>query len=98
MKAFLVFAFLIAAVCADSKKETYSDKFDYVNIKDILENTRLRSQYWKCFMDTAPCLTQDAKFFKCKFTLFYAFLFTFYSQFKETRLHKASLLIFFYLH
>ena len=78
MKAFLAFAFLIAAVFADSKNEMYSDKYDYVNTKEILGNRRFRVQYWKCFMDTAPCLTQDAKFFKCKITLFYAFLFTFY--------------------
>lgn len=48
-------------------KELYSDKYDYVNIDEVLANERLRDQYLNCLMETAPCLTPDAVFFKGKF-------------------------------
>ncbi|OAD52842.1 Ejaculatory bulb-specific protein 3 [Eufriesea mexicana] len=52
---------LLACTLAE---EFYSDKYDYVNIDEILENDRLREQYYKCFMDTEPCITPDSIFFK----------------------------------
>ncbi|KZC11372.1 PREDICTED: ejaculatory bulb-specific protein 3-like [Dufourea novaeangliae] len=45
-------------------EELYDDKYDDIDINEILSNERLREQYYKCFMDTAPCVTADAVFFK----------------------------------
>jgi len=45
-------------------EEMYSDMFDHINPDDILPNDELRDQYYKCFMDTGPCMTEDQKFFK----------------------------------
>ena len=44
--------------------ELYSDKYDFVNIDEILSNDRIRKQYSKCYLNTGPCVTPDAKFFK----------------------------------
>ncbi|XP_012273360.1 ejaculatory bulb-specific protein 3 [Orussus abietinus] len=63
---FVVLALFLVIAIAD-KVELYSDKYDYVNVDEILANDRLRDQYYKCFMDTGPCLTPDAKFFKGNF-------------------------------
>ncbi|XP_026670030.1 ejaculatory bulb-specific protein 3-like [Ceratina calcarata] len=45
-------------------EELYSDKYDYIDADDILSNDRLREQYYKCFMDTGPCVTPDSKFMR----------------------------------
>ncbi|XP_070163938.1 ejaculatory bulb-specific protein 3-like [Polyergus mexicanus] len=44
--------------------ELYSDRYDDIDVNAIFSNTKLRQQYYKCFMDLAPCKTADAKFFK----------------------------------
>ncbi|XP_046823345.1 ejaculatory bulb-specific protein 3-like [Vespa crabro] len=54
----VVFAF----VKADD--ELYSDKYDYIDPKEIVANDRLRDEYYNCFMDINPCVTPDAIFFK----------------------------------
>ena len=51
--------------------ELYSDKYDYVNADEVLANDRLREQYYECFMDTGPCVTPDAKFFKGNTPIFH---------------------------
>lgn len=51
-----------AAVAAE--EELYTDKYDYIEPQAILENDRLREQYYKCFAKTGPCLTPDAKYFR----------------------------------
>nr|UEN71180.1 chemosensory protein 4 [Gregopimpla kuwanae] len=65
----LLFVLLVATiyVLVDAEVELYSDKYDYINADEILNNDRLREQYYECFMDTGPCLTADAKFFKGNF-------------------------------
>lgn len=61
---------LLVAMCAAAvamvagEVELYSDKYDYVDVDGILSNDRIRNQYYNCFLDTAPCLTPDAKFFR----------------------------------
>ncbi|XP_018301431.1 ejaculatory bulb-specific protein 3-like [Mycetomoellerius zeteki] len=45
-------------------EELYSDRYDYIDADSILQNDKLREQYYSCFMETAPCVTADAKFFK----------------------------------
>lgn len=59
---------VLAFVKAD--EELYSDKYDYIDPKEIVENDRLRDQYYSCFMETSPCVTPDAIFFKCKLDYF----------------------------
>ena len=58
------FVALCALVAVALAEEIYSDKYDYVNVDDILSNERIRTQYYNCFLETSPCLTPDAKFFK----------------------------------
>ncbi|XP_070169011.1 ejaculatory bulb-specific protein 3-like [Polyergus mexicanus] len=53
----------IALLCVFAE-ELYSDKYDYIDVKEILNNNKLQDQYYQCFMETGPCPTADAKFFK----------------------------------
>ena len=64
MRGYFVLLALSLLVWATQAEDTYSDKFDYVDVDEILANDRLREQYYKCFMETAPCMTADATFFK----------------------------------
>ncbi|KAL0105386.1 hypothetical protein PUN28_016799 [Cardiocondyla obscurior] len=45
-------------------EDLYSDQYDYVDATSIVQNDKLREQYVKCYMETGPCVTADAKFFK----------------------------------
>ncbi|EFN89731.1 ejaculatory bulb-specific protein 3 [Harpegnathos saltator] len=47
-----------------AEEEFYSDKYDDIDVKSILENDRLREQYRDCFMDKGSCTTADMKFYK----------------------------------
>ncbi|XP_018301432.1 ejaculatory bulb-specific protein 3-like [Mycetomoellerius zeteki] len=53
----------IALMCVLAE-ELYSDRYDNIDVMSILQNDRLRDQYYNCFMETTPCVTADAKFFK----------------------------------
>lgn len=57
----LLAVLVLAAVIAE---ELYSDMFDHIDPDDILPNDELRNQYYNCFMDTGPCMTEDQKYFK----------------------------------
>ena len=61
-----VFILLVSlAICVLSEKiELYTDKYDYIDIDQVLANDRVRNQYYKCFLGTGPCSTPDAKFLK----------------------------------
>lgn len=61
--SFLLFT-IFSCVVAEEKVETYSDKYDYIDVDEILSNPRLADTYYKCFMDLGPCLTADQKFFR----------------------------------
>ncbi|XP_032680462.1 ejaculatory bulb-specific protein 3-like [Odontomachus brunneus] len=54
----------IVLVSVFAAEEFYSDKYDNIDVMGILENDRLRDQYYSCFMDTGPCTTADMKFYK----------------------------------
>lgn len=54
----------IALMCTYAQEKLYDDKFDDLDVIAILNNERLREQYYKCFMEQAPCVTEDTKFFK----------------------------------
>ncbi|XP_018046540.1 PREDICTED: ejaculatory bulb-specific protein 3-like [Atta colombica] len=45
-------------------KELYSDKYDNIDAISILQNDKLRDEYYNCFLEKAPCPTEDAKFFQ----------------------------------
>ncbi|XP_012542182.1 putative odorant-binding protein A10 [Monomorium pharaonis] len=46
-------------------QELYSDKYDAdTDVMSVLENEELRNQYVGCIMETSPCVTEDAKFYK----------------------------------
>ncbi|KAJ8670411.1 hypothetical protein QAD02_001670 [Eretmocerus hayati] len=50
-----------------SEEKVYSDKYDNINVDDILKNERKRENYYNCFIGKAPCITPDARFFKERF-------------------------------
>ncbi|XP_011690645.1 PREDICTED: ejaculatory bulb-specific protein 3-like [Wasmannia auropunctata] len=54
---------LMCGVLAE-EVELYSSRFDDIDADSILQNDRLRDQYYNCFMGSAPCITADARFFK----------------------------------
>ncbi|GAB1860002.1 Chemosensory protein [Camponotus japonicus] len=53
----------IALMCVLAEEEKYEDKYDDIDVHEVLENVKLREQYYKCFMATGPCVTADQKFF-----------------------------------
>lgn len=70
----------IALMCVLAEEQFYSDQYDHIDPKEILDNDKLREQYYQCFMGSGPCVTADAKFFKGKsifkaFCLRYGFFF-----------------------
>ena len=58
----------IALVCVLAE-EFYSDQYDNVDISRILQNDKLREEYYNCYMETGPCPTEDAKYFQGILTL-----------------------------
>lgn len=68
----LVIASFTVCALANEEEEIYSSKYDHLDTDAILKNDRLRNQYVYCFLDTKPCVTPDAIFFKGTF-LDYAF-------------------------
>lgn len=61
--SYIVAIISIALTCVLAE-EFYSNRYDDVDVSGIFNNPKLREQYYKCFMDLAPCKTADAKFFK----------------------------------
>ncbi|XP_050447311.1 ejaculatory bulb-specific protein 3-like [Cataglyphis hispanica] len=60
---YIVVIISVALTCILAE-ELYSSRYDDINAEAIFSNPKLRQQYYKCFMDLAPCRTADAKFFK----------------------------------
>jgi len=61
--SYIVTIVSIALMCILAE-ELYSDQYDDIDVESILQNDKLRNQYYNCFMETSPCITADAKFFK----------------------------------
>jgi len=61
--SYIVTIVSIALMCILAE-ELYSDQYDDIDAASILQNDKLRNQYYNCFMDMSPCVTADAKFFK----------------------------------
>ncbi|XP_012059698.1 PREDICTED: ejaculatory bulb-specific protein 3-like [Atta cephalotes] len=53
----------IALMCVLAE-ELYSDRFDNTDFSSILQNDKLREEYYNCYMEKSPCLTEDATFFQ----------------------------------
>ncbi|XP_034935284.1 ejaculatory bulb-specific protein 3-like [Chelonus insularis] len=66
VKVLLVLILSIIVIYA-SEEVKYSDKYDYINVDEILNNPKQREIYYKCFLGTGPCRTPDARFFKERF-------------------------------
>ncbi|KAL6444087.1 hypothetical protein ACFW04_001794 [Cataglyphis niger] len=60
----IVTCIVLVAYAADEK---YSNKYDDINVKAVLDNPRSRNQYVGCLMNTSPCITGSARFLKEKF-------------------------------
>ena len=50
-----------------AEEEQYTSKYDDIDVHAILANSKLRNQYLKCYLETGPCVTADAKYFKARF-------------------------------
>ncbi|XP_011701602.1 PREDICTED: ejaculatory bulb-specific protein 3-like [Wasmannia auropunctata] len=61
--SFILTIVVVTLACVLGAEETYSDRYDDVDIEGILANQKLREQYYNCFIGNAPCRTADAKFF-----------------------------------
>ncbi|XP_012533235.1 ejaculatory bulb-specific protein 3 [Monomorium pharaonis] len=61
--SYIVTIISIALMCVVAE-ELYTDKYDDLDVVNILQNDKLRGQYHGCFMETSPCVTADAKFLK----------------------------------
>lgn len=51
------------ALCVLAEK-VYDNQYDHIDVVEILNNDKLRDQYYKCFMEIQPCLTADAKYLR----------------------------------
>ncbi|XP_050352534.1 allergen Tha p 1-like [Nymphalis io] len=64
MKVFILIALTSCVAVAWSKPQgTYTDKWDHINIDEILESQRLLKGYVDCLVDKGRC-TSDAKALK----------------------------------
>ncbi|KAG8041731.1 hypothetical protein G9C98_007035 [Cotesia typhae] len=59
----IVIGIVFAAV---SCEELYSDKYDVLNVEEVLAHDELRDTYYNCFMDRGPC-AEDADYWKGNF-------------------------------
>ncbi|XP_077273209.1 ejaculatory bulb-specific protein 3-like [Temnothorax americanus] len=45
-----------ALICVLAE-ELYSNRYDHLDVRTLLQNAELREAYYKCFMELAPCTT-----------------------------------------
>ncbi|MCQ9140773.1 A10/OS-D family protein, partial [Bacillus amyloliquefaciens] len=58
MKTVLCFLVLVVVAFARPDSSTYTDKYDNINIDEILSNKRLLTPYIKCMLDEIKCSTE----------------------------------------
>ncbi|XP_023942510.1 allergen Tha p 1 [Bicyclus anynana] len=63
MKSLIVLTLFSIVAIAWTKPATYTDKWDHINVEEILESDRLLRGYADCLMDKGRC-TSDAKALK----------------------------------
>lgn len=61
---------MVAVVLARPNDDKYTDKYDNVDLDEVLENDRLREPYLKCVVDKGKC-APDAKELKSKILNFF---------------------------
>lgn len=61
MKATLVCLATLAAILAVSAEDTYTTKFDNINVREILHNDRLLANYANCLLDKGRCTPEGAE-------------------------------------
>ncbi|EFN60299.1 hypothetical protein EAG_14498, partial [Camponotus floridanus] len=59
-----IVAIIVIALTCVLAEEFYSSRYDDIDVHAIFNSTKLRNQYYNCFMDVSPCKTADSKFFK----------------------------------
>lgn len=64
MKLVFVLSCIVVAVFAEEEK--YTDKYDNVNLKDILDNKRLLHSYAHCILDKGKC-NAEGKELRCEY-------------------------------
>lgn len=65
MQAIVALTLLALAATVYARPEQYTDRYDNVNIPEILANKRLRVPYIKCLLGEGKC-SPDGKELKCK--------------------------------
>lgn len=68
MKSVGVFCLLSAVVLVTSRPETYTDRFDNINLQEIIDNHRLLKAYINCILDVGKC-TNEGRELKSKLKL-----------------------------
>ncbi|XP_049877109.1 allergen Tha p 1-like [Pectinophora gossypiella] len=63
MKLIILVTLCVAAVAWARPSSTYTDKWDHINVDEILESQRLLKGYVDCLLDKGRC-TPDAKTLK----------------------------------
>nr|QRI42713.1 chemosensory protein 18 [Agrilus planipennis] len=54
-------ALVVVALAAPQPQEQYTNKYDNVDLDQILNNERLLSGYFKCLLDKGPCTPDGAE-------------------------------------
>lgn len=65
MKTTAVLCFLVVLAVASARPE-YTNKYDNINIDDIVKNRRLLVPYLKCVLDQGKC-SPEGRELKCKY-------------------------------
>lgn len=62
----IVFGLVALAATASAQQQKYTDKFDNINVDQVLSNDRILSNYLKCMLDKGPC-TQEGRELKSEY-------------------------------
>lgn len=65
MKFVILCVFALIAVASSRPQSKYTDRFDNINVDEILVNKRLLSAYIMCVLDKGKC-TNEGRELKCK--------------------------------
>lgn len=68
MQAITAFTLLATLALAWARPEQYTDRFDNVDIPEILDNQRLRVPYIKCLLGEGKC-SPEGRELKCEYII-----------------------------
>lgn len=69
MKTMIVCILALVAIVAARPDTTYTDRYDNIDIDEILSNKRLLTPYIKCMLDQGKC-SAEGKELKCKYFIY----------------------------